>query len=86
MKTTRNLSATEPGFRPKWFAKLFFAMISVKVWVFLPHPKPPAGRDRHSPAVGGAFIDLNDAVLIKTRYLIIKMNSKCFAKLIWYAS
>ncbi len=32
MNSNRKLSATEPGFWPKWFAKLFFTLISVKVW------------------------------------------------------
>ena len=32
MKTNRKLTAEEPGFWPKWFGKLFFTLISVKVW------------------------------------------------------
>jgi hypothetical protein len=32
MKTNRKLTATESGFWPKWFGKLLFTFISVKVW------------------------------------------------------
>jgi hypothetical protein len=32
MTTTRKLKANEPGFWPKWFGKLLFTLISVKVW------------------------------------------------------
>ena len=32
MKTTRKLTMNETGFWPKWFAKLFYTLISVKVW------------------------------------------------------
>lgn len=32
MKTTRKLNASETGFWPRWFGKLFFTLISVKVW------------------------------------------------------
>ncbi|MCK5617696.1 hypothetical protein KAR91_88345 [Candidatus Pacearchaeota archaeon] len=35
MKTLRKLKTSDPGFWPKWFGKLFFTLISVKVWGLL---------------------------------------------------
>jgi hypothetical protein len=32
MNTNRKLTAIDPGFWPKWFGKLLFTLISVKVW------------------------------------------------------
>jgi hypothetical protein len=32
MKTQQKLTVTQPGFWPRWFSKLFFTLISVKVW------------------------------------------------------
>lgn len=32
MKPTRNLTTNETGFWPRWFGKLFFTLISVKLW------------------------------------------------------
>jgi len=32
MKQNKKLTATETGFWPRWFGKLFFTLISVKVW------------------------------------------------------